>query len=618
MYRLAARFLALGLLIFLSTHASQAYAGWTKTGLWGDCCRDIQFDFNNPRLIYGVGGDKSVYRSLDAGAHWTDTRVNRRPEFKRVGTYVVLRIHPATGHLFYWDGLQIFTSTDLGQTWRAIPQEMQPKDFMLDPFDEKVLYACDRTGIYLSADMGTSWKKISSHPGIRLQISNDGTRLFVLPPGKGFYVSNDKGHSWVSYPRPGLVIPNCCNQSLIKDRHDDNLLYTVSQRTTDGGRTWSTFPGFDGVAVAYATGGIVYALGLPHDEILEQLFRSTDYGVSWIAIGTYAEGIFAGPWDSQLVFKDYLSLFRSTNQGNSWGIPIWGAAGYTYAVEVNQSHPNEILAQTQLNFRSTDSGKTWHPLSTCEFGVIRIHPRNSLVRTASGGCEYSAPASLSTDGGRSWAPISFPVRKFFFDPIDSHIIYALRLDTGFIMRTTDRGKSWTQIKITKSGIELFAVAPSNPAILYAVGSQVSVLYQSTDHGEHWRAMSRDARIVPREIAVSPSNAAKVIVSGLEPRGYSLLKTTDSGHTWQKIFTSETAPPSVKWFDTKRVLAAFQYNEDLLEPEDNFFYVSEDEGVSWHSLTNTPFPFEMSNDVAIDPRNQSFLAASERGVFRYVP
>lgn len=126
------RFLALALVVILWAPLGQASAGWLRTGLWGDCCRDIEFDSSNSHLIYGVGWNGAVYRSQDGGIHWTESRLGLRSDLIPA-SFVNLRVHPLTGHLFYWAGSVLFRSTDQGQTWNLILRTDHGCRSKLDP-----------------------------------------------------------------------------------------------------------------------------------------------------------------------------------------------------------------------------------------------------------------------------------------------------------------------------------------------------------------------------------------------------------------------------------------------------------------------------------------------------
>jgi photosystem II stability/assembly factor-like uncharacterized protein len=179
---------------------------------------------------------------------------------------------------------------------------------------------------------------------------------------------------------------------------------------------------------------------------------------------------------------------------------------------------------------------------------IAIHPKDERIIYAGSMYDFSAghmgKLFQSTDCGKNWDTLMvgqplFSYRDIIIDPINPEIIYTIPLP---ILKSTDSGKTWTQIT---NGIRInyetrvasFVIDPKNPNVLYAGtgGFYGGTLYRSIDAGANWKDLYRSEKETPGlrdgviSLAIDPNNI-NTIYAGTAWRGL-VLKSTDAGETW---------------------------------------------------------------------------------------
>jgi len=220
-------------------------------------------------VSYGNG----VYRSTDAGRTWTHLGLSDSERIKRIV------VHPkdpdtalvcAMGH--EWGDNEergVFKTTDAGRTWKKVlylNSRTGCSDIDMDLSNPRNVYAGmwtfqrkpwrfddggKETALYLSRDLGETWKKITTtpnqpmaRPGVSVAQSNPRVVYLVTeyPTAGTLFRSNDYGETWtmVSDDR-NLNFRPFYYSDVIADPNDENTVFTLSggqSKSTDGGRTF--------------------------------------------------------------------------------------------------------------------------------------------------------------------------------------------------------------------------------------------------------------------------------------------------------------------------------------------------------------------------------------------
>ena len=225
-------------------------------------------------VSYGNG----VYRSTDGGDTWTHAGLADSERIKRI------RVHPsnpdvalvcAMGHEWGANAERgVFKTADGGKTWRKvlyINEDTGCSDIDIDLTNPRNVYAGmwtfrrkpwrfddggKETALYVSRDMGETWKKITTTPKepmarIGVSVAQSNPRVVYLiteyPTAGTLFRSDDYGETWrmVNDDRQLNFRPFYYSDVYV-DPTDENTLFTLSggqSKSTDGGRTFTRTAG---------------------------------------------------------------------------------------------------------------------------------------------------------------------------------------------------------------------------------------------------------------------------------------------------------------------------------------------------------------------------------------
>jgi photosystem II stability/assembly factor-like uncharacterized protein len=225
---------------------------------------------NNHQRALGYGN--GVYKSTDGGKSWNNMGLK---ESRQIGKIV---IDPRNSDVVYvaaegsvWGpggDRGLYKTNDGGKTWKKvleISENTGVNNILMDPRNPDVLYASSEqrrrhvftkvgggpeTAIYKSTDAGATWDKLKSGlpgsdmGGIGLAISpvNPDVIYAIIEASKdasGFYRSENRGASWQKMS--DHTAQGQYYNEIYCDPKDVDVVYsmeTVSQVTSDGGKTW--------------------------------------------------------------------------------------------------------------------------------------------------------------------------------------------------------------------------------------------------------------------------------------------------------------------------------------------------------------------------------------------
>jgi photosystem II stability/assembly factor-like uncharacterized protein len=181
------------------------------------CCpNELTFDGSDPMVAYAAACGR-VYRSLDAGAHWTSVSGDINARSVVVDPHAPRRIFVGAG----WPR-DVHFSPDRGESWVRIgidpgaPDESYVSDIATDPSDTSLVYAGSAVWytspdvpVWRTADFGQNWVGLGPLGDPPTQMT-EAQQLYMDPEdpefvlagagqrGSGpFYLTTDGGVSWI-------------------------------------------------------------------------------------------------------------------------------------------------------------------------------------------------------------------------------------------------------------------------------------------------------------------------------------------------------------------------------------------------------------------------------------
>ena len=224
----------------------------------------------------------------------------------------------------------------------------------------------------------------------------------------------------------------------------------------------------------------------------------------------------------------------------------------------------------------------------------------------------AAPQVTIADVGRWTAigPDGANVVALVIDPATPSTAFAGTLGAG-VLKTTDGGASWatTSVGISSANVSALAIDPSIPSTLYA-GTDAGV-FKSIDGGLRWAPANGGLPVAPqgavKAIAVDPTAPATVYAG----TAGGLFKTVNGGTNWTAIGANLAGlSPVIITIDPSSPSTLYLGVDDY---QDDFGYgllKSTDAGTNWSRIyTSTPYEDGGAPSVAalaIDPRSSSRL------------
>jgi photosystem II stability/assembly factor-like uncharacterized protein len=343
--------------VFKSTDGGRT---WRPLGLGRDA-ELLALHPGNPAKLY-AGSVGRILTRLDAGRSWRAT--GRGPGTASISAFAV---DARTGIAYAGIGGGIARRT--GGGWRTVnmhtplvtgdvatPQTVRA--LAVDPRDPDVVYAGvdDPVSLLKSTDGGRSWRplRVPWKPWIPDRGNATFSALAVDPQNpKAVYAyvenfadngspvwfkSTDGGATWEDAHDAFFSVADGADEYpsvLAFDPLDPNTRYAYGSgaalfKSTDGGASWrrAGYPfipaslNVENLAIDPREPATLYAAAGEQDESGEGIFKSTDAGSSWRAVGLKGHNVWAlaiDPQQRRTVYAGTESgLFRSTNGGRSW------------------------------------------------------------------------------------------------------------------------------------------------------------------------------------------------------------------------------------------------------------------------------------------------------------
>lgn len=604
---------------------------------------DLEFNPQNPNIIYAGFATGGVFKSTDTGTSWF-------PVFddQAVLTIGDIAIDPVNPDIIYvgtgeangghnnFPGGGVFKSTDAGLNWSylGLYETVSIGRILVHPTNTNIIYLAavgsyfspnPERGLYKSTDGGASWNQslfVSDSTGAidiimdplnpdNMMVSmwervrrTTSSSSHLYGPSSGIYKTTDGGNNWSLVP-PSAGLPNPNNQNV----------------------------GRIGLAISQSNPQIVFTLYTNGYQIIS-LFRTTDFGSTWqdvdpdhelydgdAGFSWYFGQVRVHPTNPDIVYVMDVAFMRSTNGGDSWPI-IYGYNGPGqlhvdhHAMAFHPTDPSFIINGNDGGINiSTDGGVVWsNPknIPATQFYEIGLDANNSLAYY--GGTQDNG-TNRTLDGGlNNWQHI-YGGDGFYVlvDFTNSDVIYA-ESQFGYLGKSTNGGNSFFPATDGINSSEPtnwdtpVIMDPNNSSILYY---GTNYLYRTTNGAAFWNKVSPELTDYSGErlgtittIAVAPTNS-NVIYVGTDDSH--IWVSSDNASTWTEI--SDALP--IRWVTrvvvdpTNENIVYATFNGLKWKDSQPHVFRSTDKGVTWSDISSN-LPDAPVNAFAVDNLNPEKL------------
>jgi photosystem II stability/assembly factor-like uncharacterized protein len=553
---------------------------------------DVVFDPQNPHVLFAAmwegyrtpwnlnsgGGKSGLYRSADGGTTWKRLEGKGLPDgpLGRIGVSVPGGDSNIVYALIEANKGGLYRSEDGGENWTLVndDQRFRQRAWYFthvwgDTKNPNVVYVAN-TGLFRSIDGGKTFERLPAPHG-------------------------DHHGLWIDPNNPSRMI----------NANDGGATITV-----DGGKNWTTQMNQPTAQFYHvvADNDYPYRLyGAQQDNSTVGILTRSDRGFidrpDWDAVGGGESGYIAvDPRDSNIVYAGsyfgHITRFdRRTGQAQD--VMQWpddpdghNASGlkyrYTWTMPIvySPNDPNILYNAAQYVFRSTDSGHSWQTISpdltrndkskqqdsggpitkdqaSIEFydvvftvaespkekGVIWAGTDDGLIQiTRDDGKSWS---NVTPKGIPDWSMVSLIEASWHDAGTAYAAVDARKLDNfkPYIFKTTDFGKSWTQITSgIPDGAYVHAVRedPVRKGLLFA-GTELGI-YVSFDDGAHWQSLQlnlpntpvHDMAIHNGDLAIATHGRAFWMLDDIAPlRQADSAMATSEAHLFQPSTSTRT-------------------------------------------------------------------------------
>lgn len=544
-------------------------------------------------------------------------------------------------------GLGVYKTTDGGLTWNPTGLSFQLtngdasliRKILISPSNSNNLVACGVSGMYTSANAGTTWTRVMD--SLCWDLVQDPILPNTIYATSGWLAGSGKG-------------------------------FAAIYKSTNFGATWTMLPtGIPGtgviqrikLAIAPTDNNYIYAMTVGVDEGSAGIYKSVNAGVSWTYInpgvnmleggtggspggqGTYDLGFTVNRTDKNIVYVGGVNVWASTDGANTfnpashWTL-FYGPTlhGDIHFIETNPL-TNDIFvcsdgglyktnAITAQPWTSATGGSPWPTSwSTISDGMnitsfYRLSSSKNVTGRISAGAQDNATFYYD---GSAWNTIfGGDGMDNYLDPLDNNVVYGSSQYGNFYI-SMDGGLSTTGATVNVNGEAGEWVSPivadyNNPGTVYAGFTNVN---KTIDNGFSWTALSPlpfngiyDNETCALAVANSNSNvlyvARRIRFEFGSPSG--MYTTIDGGTSWTEI---TAGLPDTLYFtsiDVSQTNASTAYVTLSGFIAGEKVYKTINGGTTWtnisYNLPNIPI-----NCIKTTPGTNIIMIATDLGVYK---
>ncbi|OQX75687.1 MAG: hypothetical protein B6D61_09945, partial [Bacteroidetes bacterium 4484_249] len=534
----------------------------------------------------------------------------------------------------------LITLANQGQSsWTRLtptPQESTINCITKIPGTDKLMATGWGSLMMISEDAGESWDINYNPAGIENGFF--GQCIYFLNSNVGFIggsgltilKTTDSGSNWYEVYNSGVGNWDCfkdiafCNETTGFAVGD----FSRIKKTTDGGETWVTVEAgndFNLYKVEFCNETTGFITGSSDEYIL----KTTDGGNNWQIINLppglenlYIQDIHFINETIGFVFCDLGSgtgvIARTTDSGETWNIVNSGLYLSSGTIDFFDEQHGIIGTQGSMYsgyiLLTENGGDNWTEIELPSFSwfgakSVCFLNENNVFSVGNMGMIFK-----SSDGGLNWQ--SKLERTFWGDIYEVQFINA---QTGYALaeskqggmlysdfkKTTDGGNTWTNMGGVWNDNGAFYFVNPDTGFLTAVDFGLQV-YKTTDAAENWTQIETGFDFEPQAIKFYGENLGLIVGE------WQIIKTTDSGNTWEGVNYSPTFWPvfyDIEYISDEEIFIA--------GTDENYYttavYKSNDGGNTWEmdSIGN----FGAATDIYFVNNDTAFLVCEGNAILK---
>ncbi|MBL8194086.1 MAG: hypothetical protein JNM06_09885 [Blastocatellia bacterium] len=563
-------------------------------------------------IANAVGGNRSrnpqagtsgIYKSIDGGVNWTNVLKVGESVF---ASAVDIEMDPSNSSILFASifNIGVFKSTDAGQTWSMVrgglpTQEVSRVDIGIAPSNSNIVYASagnSRTGdlldIYKSTDAGNTWRATSRPPqsgfGNICQCFYD-NRIVVDPDnpdtvyygGVALYRSTNGGQSWIDISSISSMHPDF-HAIQINRSAEGKQIYIGNDggvwSSLDDGKTWNNINAalnitqFQSIALHPTNTNI--SLGGTQDNGTnlyqgDPLWQHSDDGDGgFAAIDQDSPNIMYHTYFSLTGFA--ITLVRSESNGR---LGTWRRANeglnpsddvlFYSPFIIDPNNQSRLYYGTSRLYRTENRGDSWQPISNtltnriprAAISAIAVSPNNpnSIYTGSSDGAVFASQNGNSFQNVTDNLPTRY-VSDVVVDPTSPNIVYVSLggFQSGHVFKSTSGGNKWQDISGNLPDVPTNALVinPVNARNLFA-GTDIGV-FQTLDGGNNWQLIAGMPVVSVFDLAINTKTG--ILQAATHGRGIYQLKllidasaptiTVSTPNGGEKV--TNNSPFTIKW------------------------------------------------------------------------
>ena len=285
--------------VFKSVDNGKTWA-WKSEGLEDSQVRSLAIDPVLSSTVYAGTFAEAIFKSVDGGQRWRRANIGLKEHVSIVNS---IALHPMDPNIIYLGStVGVYKSQNAGKEWHETVKGMESVyvvSIVISRENPRLLYCGTSGGMYKSLDGGRIWLKINKgliegEVGTAMGLGVNAILLdpeiqnrLIIGTTKGIFLSEDVGVTWKP-SGSGLSEGAMFVATLLMDPNQNQILFAGTgkgiYKTQDGGKNWS-------LSSNGLTSMVLWSMAMdPKDSntiyagTQGGLFRSTNAGQDWTLV----------------------------------------------------------------------------------------------------------------------------------------------------------------------------------------------------------------------------------------------------------------------------------------------------------------------------------------------